>query len=58
MPVEITIGANDIRLRTLALGAPEASSMFAHVYSEAHPLMQEQQAWLEAYEASFEGGAA
>ena len=49
--------ANDIRLRTLALGVPDASSMFTHVYTEPHSLMQEQQAWLEAYEASFEGGA-
>ena len=49
--------ANDIRLRTLARGVPDASSMFAHVYTEPHSLMQEQQAWLEAYEASFEGGA-
>ncbi len=50
--------ADDIRVRTLALGVPEPASMFAHVYSEQHPLMVEQQAWLAAYEASFEGGAA
>lgn len=50
--------ANDIRKRTLALEAPPASSMFAHVYSEANTLMDEQAAWLEAYEASFSGGEA
>ncbi len=50
--------ADDIRVRTLALGVPAPESMFAHVYSEQHPLMVEQQAWLAAYEASFEGGAA
>jgi pyruvate dehydrogenase E1 component alpha subunit len=49
--------ANDIRVRTLALGVPEAASMFAHVYTEAHDLMDEQRTWLAAYEASFEGGA-
>ena len=50
--------ANDIRKRTLALGAPPASAMFEHVYSEAHALMDEQAAWLAQYEASFEGGDA
>jgi 2-oxoisovalerate dehydrogenase E1 component alpha subunit len=45
--------AADIRKRTLALGAPPASSMFANVYSEPHPLMDAQAAWLEQYEASF-----
>jgi 2-oxoisovalerate dehydrogenase E1 component alpha subunit len=32
--------------------------MFKHVYSEAHPLVEEQLAWLEGYEASFENGGA
>jgi 2-oxoisovalerate dehydrogenase E1 component alpha subunit len=50
--------AADVRKRTIALGKPETSEMFAHVYTEAHALMQEQAAWLAAYEASFEGGAA
>jgi pyruvate dehydrogenase E1 component alpha subunit len=31
--------------------------MFEHVYSEPHPVMDEQRRWLEEYEASF-GGAA
>ena len=50
--------ADDIRLRTLALGVPEASTMFANVYSEPHPLMDTQSAWLAQYEASFEEGQA
>jgi len=50
--------ASDIRKRTLALGSPPASAMFEHVYSEAHALMDEQAAWLAAYEASFDGSSA
>lgn len=50
--------AADIRARTIALGVPEASSIFTNVYSEPHPLMDQQSAWLEQYEASFEGGVA
>lgn len=45
--------AADVRTRTLAIQDPPASKIFEHVYAEAHPLMQEQQAWLERYEASF-----
>jgi 2-oxoisovalerate dehydrogenase E1 component alpha subunit len=50
--------ASDIRARTIALGSPPAASMFANVYSEAHDLMVEQLAWLENYEAAFEGSEA
>ena len=38
----------------LQLPTPEADSMFAHVYSEAHPRIEEQRAWQARYEASFE----
>jgi len=48
--------AADIRKRTIALGSPPTSDIFSNVYSEPHPLMDEQLAWLEQYEASFEGG--
>ncbi|WP_433719661.1 thiamine pyrophosphate-dependent enzyme [Microbacterium laevaniformans] len=48
--------ADDVRVRTNALGAIEPESMFAHVYSEDHPLMVEQRRWLADYEASLEGG--
>ena len=54
--------AESLRTRTLTLPEPTHDSMFAHVYSEPHPLMDEQRAWLADYEASFdpsaEGGAA
>ncbi len=49
--------ADDTRTRTNALGGLEADSMFAHVYSEAHPLIDEQRRWLADYEVSFAGGA-
>ncbi|QIM15621.1 pyruvate dehydrogenase (acetyl-transferring) E1 component subunit alpha [Leucobacter insecticola] len=39
----------------LNLPAPTADSMFASVYSEPHPRIEEQRAWLERYESSFEG---
>jgi len=45
--------AEDIRVRTVALGGIEADGMFAHVYSEPHPLMEQERAWLAEYEASF-----
>ncbi|WP_294979541.1 thiamine pyrophosphate-dependent enzyme [uncultured Microbacterium sp.] len=48
--------ADDVRVRTNALGTIEPESMFAHVYSEDHPLMVEQRRWLADYEASLEGG--
>lgn len=49
--------ASDIRRRTLELTSPSVASMFDHVYSEPHPLMEEQRRWLEDYEASFGGDA-
>ena len=38
----------------LQLPTPTADSMFTHVYSEEHPRIEEQRAWLARYEASFE----
>ena len=49
--------AADARARTLALQPPAADSMFAHVYSQQHPVMDAQRQQLADYEASFEGGA-
>mgnify|MGYP002651996111 CR=1 FL=1 len=46
--------AADVRARTLTLAEPEAPSMFAHVYSEPHPLMDAQRAWLRDYEQTLE----
>lgn len=48
--------ADDTRVRTNALGGVPTDLMFDHVYSEPHPLIDEQQRWLADYEASFEEG--
>lgn len=50
--------AEDLRARTVALGTPPAESIFDSVYSDPHPLMEEQNAWRVRYEASFEEGGA
>ncbi|KAB1660883.1 pyruvate dehydrogenase (acetyl-transferring) E1 component subunit alpha [Pseudoclavibacter sp. CFCC 13796] len=42
-----------VREAVLHLPEPEPASMFAHVYSEPHPVMQAQAAWLADYEAGF-----
>lgn len=57
LATEAEDAAADLRARTLALPDPGPDSMFAHVYSEPHPLMQEQAEWLERYEASLEDEA-
>jgi len=49
--------AGDIRARTIALGTPSADMIFDHVYSEPHPLIDEQKAWLAGYESSFADGS-
>ncbi|WP_298866320.1 thiamine pyrophosphate-dependent dehydrogenase E1 component subunit alpha [uncultured Microbacterium sp.] len=54
---EAAAAAEDLRARTVELSAPGPAAIFDHVYSEPHPLMAEQKAWLADYEASFEGGA-
>lgn len=51
------IMAEDIRKQTFALEQPPLANMFNHVYSEPHPVIDEQLAWVEGYEATFEGGA-
>lgn len=53
---EAADAAEDLRARSVELGAPSADKIFDHVYSEPHPLIDEQKAWRAAYEASFEGG--
>jgi pyruvate dehydrogenase E1 component alpha subunit len=45
--------AADVRRRTLELGVPAVDAIFDTVYSEPHPLIDEQKAWLANYEASF-----
>jgi 2-oxoisovalerate dehydrogenase E1 component alpha subunit len=49
--------AEDARIRTTALGGIPTDLIFDHVYSDPHPLIDEQRAWLAGYEASFEEGA-
>ena len=46
--------ADDIRIRTTELGGLEPEAMFAHVYSDPHPLVEEQRRWFADYEASFD----
>jgi pyruvate dehydrogenase E1 component alpha subunit len=48
---ENEVMAEKIREATFALGAPPMENMFKHVYSESHPLIEEQSAWLRGYEA-------
>lgn len=50
--------AADARTRVVNLPNPDPESMFRHVYSDPHPLLERQAAWLAEYEASFEGGSA
>ena len=50
--------AKRVRDQILTLPKPAPESMFAHVYAEPHPRIDEQRAWFEHYESSFEGGPA
>jgi len=50
--------AADVRRRTLEIENPPASNVFRSVYTDAHPLVEEQAAWFAAYEAGFEEGSA
>lgn len=49
--------AADLREKTFAMTEPPMELMFDHVYSEPHPLIEEQRAWLQAYEESLGGHA-
>ncbi|WP_028245781.1 thiamine pyrophosphate-dependent enzyme [Pseudoclavibacter soli] len=42
-----------VRQAVRELPEPEPASMFAHVYSEPHPLVEAEAAWLADYEAGF-----
>ncbi|WP_341953257.1 thiamine pyrophosphate-dependent dehydrogenase E1 component subunit alpha [Salinibacterium sp. TMP30] len=48
--------AADIRKRITELEVPEKSTMFDHVYSDPHPLMDAQRQALADFETSFEEG--
>lgn len=45
--------ASDIRRRTIELESPDRSVIFDHIYSEPHPLIDEERAWVDRYEASY-----
>jgi len=47
----------EIREATFALPEPPVENMFKYVYSEPHPLIDEQLDWLRRYEAGFGEGA-
>ncbi|QCR42423.1 pyruvate dehydrogenase (acetyl-transferring) E1 component subunit alpha [Curtobacterium sp. SGAir0471] len=49
--------AADVRRRTVALTPPPVGVMFDNVYREPHPVTTAQKAWLEQYEAGYEGGS-
>lgn len=57
---EVEQEARDLAIRiregVLSLTAPAPESMFRHVYSEPHPVMEAQEKWLKRYENSFEEG--
>lgn len=46
--------AKQVRDQILTAPEPTADTMFAHVYGEPHPRLEEQRAWLARYESSFE----
>jgi 2-oxoisovalerate dehydrogenase E1 component alpha subunit len=54
---EADVLAERMRRECLAMPDPAPSEMFAHAYHEPHPLVAEEQAWLESYQASFEPAA-
>jgi pyruvate dehydrogenase E1 component alpha subunit len=44
--------ARRIRAGCLAMADPAPEALFDHVYTEPHPLVDEERAWLSAYESS------
>jgi 2-oxoisovalerate dehydrogenase E1 component alpha subunit len=56
--VEAEDHAADIRRRTLEIEDPDTSLIFDHVYSEPHPLITEEKAWLAAYESALDENGA
>lgn len=46
--------ATAVRAAVLAMEAPDIRGSFTHVYAEQHPLVAEELAWWERYEAGFE----
>jgi 2-oxoisovalerate dehydrogenase E1 component alpha subunit len=44
--------ATEVREATFAMPQPPLEAMFDYVYSDAHPMIEEQKAWLRGYEES------
>ncbi len=51
---EAADASEDLRVRTVELESPGTELIFDHVYSEPHPLIDEQREWHAQYEASFD----
>jgi 2-oxoisovalerate dehydrogenase E1 component alpha subunit len=49
--------AEQMRRECTTMPDPAPSEMFAHAYHEPHPLVAQERAWFEDYQASFAGGA-
>lgn len=49
--------AADLRKAVIAMVKPGTANIFAHVYSDPHPLVDEQRAWWADFESSFSEGA-
>lgn len=47
--------AKEAREGILTMPEPGPDAMFEHVYTEPHPVMEEQKAWLQRYEAEMNG---
>lgn len=47
--------ATELREKTFVMTEPPLELMFDHVYSEPHPVIEEQRAWLQGYEESLGG---
>jgi len=47
--------ATEVREATFAMPEPELDAMFDYVYSDPHPVIEEQKAWLKGYEESLGG---
>jgi pyruvate dehydrogenase E1 component alpha subunit len=48
--------ASEFRRTVMAMGKPEKSNIFAHVYSDPHPLVDQQRQWWTEFDASFGDG--
>jgi 2-oxoisovalerate dehydrogenase E1 component alpha subunit len=49
--------ASDLRRAVMAMTKPDSANMFANVYSDPHPLVDEQRTWWADFESSFSEGS-